>query len=64
MEVSYIDGVRNEVMLHNVKEGRNILQTIKRRRVTTWSGHILRSNSLLKHITEGNREERKDGKTK
>jgi hypothetical protein len=38
--------VRNEV-LHRVKEERNILHTIKRRKAN-WIGHILRRNCLLK----------------
>jgi hypothetical protein len=35
-----------------VKEGRNILHTIRRRKAN-WIGHILRRNCLIKHITEG-----------
>jgi 2-polyprenyl-3-methyl-5-hydroxy-6-metoxy-1,4-benzoquinol methylase len=42
--------VRNE-LLHRVKEGRNILQTIKRRK-DNWIGHIMHGNCLLKHITK------------
>ena len=37
--------VRNEV-LHVVKDERNILQTLNRRK-TAWIGHILRRNCLL-----------------
>jgi hypothetical protein len=51
--------VRNEV-LHRVKEDRNILHTIKRRK-TNWIGHILRRNCLLKHVIEGNVEGRIEG---
>jgi hypothetical protein len=43
--------------LHRVKEERNILHTIKRRKAN-WIGHILRRNCLLKHAIEGNLEER------
>jgi hypothetical protein len=50
--------VRNEV-LHRVKEERNILHTIKRRKAN-WIGHILRRNCLLKHVIEGKLEGRKD----
>jgi hypothetical protein len=32
MEISWTDRVRNEVVLHRVKEARNILHTIKRRK--------------------------------
>jgi hypothetical protein len=48
--------VRNEV-LHRVKEERNILHTIKRRKAN-WIGHILRRNCLLKHVIEGKLEGR------
>jgi hypothetical protein len=44
--------VRNEEVLRRVKEERNILRTIKRRKAK-WIGHILRSNCLLNHVTEG-----------
>jgi hypothetical protein len=44
--------VRNEEVLHRVKEERNILHTIKRRKAN-WIGHILRRNCLLKHVIEG-----------
>jgi hypothetical protein len=49
--------VRNEEVLHRVKEERNILHTIKRRKAN-WIGHILRRNCLLKHVTEGKLEGR------
>jgi hypothetical protein len=42
---------RNEV-LHKVKEERNILHTVKRRKAN-WIDHILRGNCLLKHFIEG-----------
>jgi hypothetical protein len=42
--------VRNEVLLR-VSEQRNILHTIKRRKIN-WIGHILCRNCLLKHIIE------------
>jgi hypothetical protein len=44
-------------VLHRVKEERNILHTIKRRKAN-WIGHILHSNCLLKYIIEGMIEER------
>jgi hypothetical protein len=43
--------VRNEEVLRRVKEERNILHTIKRRKAK-WIGHILRRNYLLKHVIE------------
>jgi hypothetical protein len=45
------DRVRNEVLLR-VKEERNILHTIKRRKAN-WIGLILRRNCLLKHFIGG-----------
>jgi hypothetical protein len=49
--------VRNEEVLHRVKEERNIVHTIKRRKAN-WIGHILRRNRLLKHVIEGKLEGR------
>jgi hypothetical protein len=49
--------VRNEEVLHRVKEERNILHTIKRRKAN-WIGHILRRNCLLKQVIEGKLEGR------
>jgi hypothetical protein len=61
----WTDGVRNEEVLHSVKEARNILHTTKRRKAN-WIGHILRRNCLLKHVIEGKLEgeDRRDGKTR
>jgi hypothetical protein len=50
MEKSWTDHVRKEV-LHRVKEVRNILQTIKRRKGNL-IGHILRRCCLLKQVVE------------
>jgi hypothetical protein len=47
--------MRNEEVLQRVKEERNILQTIKRRKAN-WIGHILVRNCLLKHVIEGKLE--------
>jgi len=44
--------VKNEEVLHRVKEERNILHTIKRRRAN-WIGHILHRSCLLKHSIKG-----------
>jgi len=41
-----------EMKYYTVKEDRNILHTINRRKVN-WICHILRRNCLLKYITEG-----------
>jgi hypothetical protein len=51
-KISWTDRVRNEDVLHRVKEERNILHTIKRKNAN-WIGHILRRNCLLKHVIEG-----------
>jgi hypothetical protein len=55
--IIWTDRVRNEEVLHRVKEERNILQTIKRRKVN-WIGHISRRNCILKHMIEGKLEGR------
>ena len=47
--------VRNKEVLHRVKEERNVLRSIKRRKAN-WIGHILRRILLLKHVIEGNVE--------
>ena len=52
MEISWIDRVGNEEVLHRVEEERNGLHTIKRRKAN-WIGHILCRNCLLKHVIEG-----------
>ena len=57
MEISWTNRVRNEEVLHGVKEEKNIVHTIKRRK-TSLIGHILRRNCLSKHITEGQIQER------
>jgi hypothetical protein len=51
-KISWTDRVNNETVLHRVKEERNILHTIRRRKVN-WIGHILSRNCLLKYIIEG-----------
>jgi hypothetical protein len=54
-KISWNDRVRNEEVLHSVKEERNIVHTIKRR-TANWIGHTLCRNSLLKHVIEGKLE--------
>ena len=51
-KISWTDRVRNEEVLHRVKEEGNILHTIKTRKAN-WIGHILRTNYSLKHIIGG-----------
>jgi hypothetical protein len=47
----------NEEILHGVKEERNILHTIKRRKAI-WIGHTLRRNCFLKEVIGGKTEGR------
>jgi hypothetical protein len=49
---SWTDYVRNEDVLLRVKEQRNIIHEIRKRKAN-WIGHILRRNSLLQRVTEG-----------
>jgi hypothetical protein len=51
-KISWTDRVRNEEVSHGVKEERNIIHTVKRRKAD-WIGHILRRNCLIKRVTEG-----------
>jgi hypothetical protein len=44
--------VKNEELLHGLKEERCILHQKKHRKVN-WICHILRMNCLLKHVIEG-----------
>jgi len=60
---SWIDCVRNEEVLQRVKDERNILQEVKRRKINQF-GHMLRRNCLLKLVSEGNIEGRSEGKTR
>jgi len=52
MDISWTDHVKNDLDLQTVKNERNILHTIRRRKAY-WMGHILHSNCLLKYVTEG-----------
>jgi hypothetical protein len=56
-KISWTDRLRNEEVLHRVKEEMNIVRTIQRRK-DNWIGHILRINCLLKHVIEGKLEGR------
>ena len=51
-KISWTDRVRNEDVLHRVKEERNIIHTEKRRKAN-WIGYILCRNCLLKQVIEG-----------
>jgi hypothetical protein len=51
-KISWTDHVRNEEVLLTVKEQRNILHEISKRKAN-WIGHILRRNCLLQQVIEG-----------
>jgi hypothetical protein len=51
METIWIDFVRNDEVLHRVKEERNILHTMNIRKANC-VGHNLGWNCFLKHIIE------------
>ena len=51
-KISWADRVDNEEILHRVKEDRNILQILNRRKGNR-IGHILSGSCLLKHVTGG-----------
>ena len=51
-KISWTDYVRNEDVLLSVKEQRNILHEIRKRKAN-WIGHNLRRNYLLQRVTEG-----------
>ena len=51
-KIIWTDHVRNEEVLLRVKEQRNILHEISKRKAN-WIGHILRRNCLLKQVIEG-----------
>ena len=51
-KISWTDHVRNEEVLLRVKEQRNILHEIRKRKAN-WIGHILHRNCLLQRVTEG-----------
>ena len=51
-KISWTDHVRNEEVLLRVKEHRNILHEIRKRKAN-WIGHILCRNCLLQRVTEG-----------
>ena len=50
--------MKNEEILHTVKEERNVLHTKKKkkRKKANWIGQILRRNCLLTHVIEGKKK--------
>ena len=51
-KISWTDHVRNEEVLLRVKEQRNILHEIRKRKAN-WIGHIMRRNCFLQRVIEG-----------
>jgi len=51
-KIGWTAHVRNEEVLLRVKEQRNILHEIRKRKAN-WIGHILRRNCLLQRVIEG-----------
>jgi len=51
-KISWTDHVRNEEVLLRVKEQRNILHEIRKRKAN-WIGHILHRNCLLQRVIAG-----------
>jgi len=56
-KISWTDGVRNKEVLHRIKEKRDIICTVNRRKAN-WIDHILCRDCLLKHVVEGKIEGR------
>ena len=54
-KISWSDRVRNERVLRRVKEERNIIHAIKRRK-SIWIADILRRNCILKDVIGRNVE--------
>jgi hypothetical protein len=51
-KIIWTDHVRNEEVLLRVKEQRNILHEIRKRK-SNWIGHILRRNCILQRVIKG-----------
>jgi hypothetical protein len=51
-KISWTNHVKNEKVLLRVKEQRNFLHEISKRKAN-WIGHILRRNCLLQRVIEG-----------
>ena len=51
-KINWTNHLRNEEVLLRVKEQRNILHEISKRKAN-WIGHILRRNCLLQRVIEG-----------
>jgi hypothetical protein len=51
-KIGLTDRIKYIEVLLRIKEERNIIQSIKRKKAN-WIGHILRRNCLLLHVFEG-----------
>jgi hypothetical protein len=51
-KISWTDHVKNKDVLLRVKEQRNILHEIRKRKAN-WIGYIMRRNCLLQRVTQG-----------
>jgi len=51
-KITWTDRVKNDKVLHRIKENKNILYTTERRKAD-WFGHTFRRNCLLKHVVGG-----------
>ena len=58
-KVCCTDHVRNGYVLQRIKEERNILHTVNRRKAK-WIGHVLCRNCLLQYVIEGKVEGRRE----
>jgi hypothetical protein len=54
-KISWTDHVKNEGVLLRVKEHRNILHEIRKRKAN-WIGYILRRNCVIQRVIEGNKK--------
>ena len=51
-KISWTDGVKNEEVLYRVKEGKNVLHTVRRRKANR-IGDIYCRNCFRKQVIEG-----------
>jgi hypothetical protein len=51
-KISWTDRLRNDKILLRVRDQRNILHEISKRKAN-WIGHILHRNCLLRQVIEG-----------
>ena len=54
-KISWTERVRNEEVLRRVGEQRTLINTIRRRKAR-WTGHVIRSEGLLRTVIEGRAE--------